>query len=279
MDLVFYSISKKSIAMTNNEILRANMLDILFENRNKAYGAYALRKNYNHRLQWAVSISLGLVLLLVMITLIDTSGSSKTPEPTRTTVELTMIDAPDEKKPEEPEKKPEKQKPVEQQVKLTANIKITNETDFPPLDDIISAKISNITVAGTPPTGVVDTTTATPDKGEGKNPVEPAKEFVPVSSDPKFPGGKDAFAEFLKNNLITPEELELGEKKIVQIRFMVDIDGSISKAEVIQSGGRSFDKEVIRVLRKMPKWIPAMQNGIKVATYFTQPVIFMGVEE
>ena len=53
--------------MTNNEILYADLLDILFENRNKAYGAYALRKNYNHRLQWALGISLSLVFLLLII--------------------------------------------------------------------------------------------------------------------------------------------------------------------------------------------------------------------
>ena len=53
--------------MTNKEILQADLLDILFENRNKAYGAYALRKNYNHRLQWALGISLSLVLFLSML--------------------------------------------------------------------------------------------------------------------------------------------------------------------------------------------------------------------
>jgi protein TonB len=60
---------------------------------------------------------------------------------------------------------------------------------------------------------------------------------------------------------------------------MVDVDGVISNTEIMQSGGDKYDKEVIRVLRKMPKWIPALQNGIKVATYFVQPVTFMGVED
>ena len=53
--------------MTNKEILGADLLDILFENRNKAYGAYALRKNYNHRLQWALGIWLMLVLCLSLL--------------------------------------------------------------------------------------------------------------------------------------------------------------------------------------------------------------------
>src|ERR1700730_10449913 len=53
--------------MTNKEILQADLLDIIFENRNKAYGAYALRKTYHYRLQWALGISLSLIFLLLMI--------------------------------------------------------------------------------------------------------------------------------------------------------------------------------------------------------------------
>ena len=90
---------------------------------------------------------------------------------------------------------------------------------------------------------------------------------------------KKLFAEFLKRYLNTPADLEVGEKKVVVVRFMIDIDGVISRTEIIQSGGDKYDREVIRVLRKMPKWVPAIQNGTKVATYFTQPVSFVGIEE
>src|SRR6185503_15681348 len=59
--------NSKSIAMTNKEILQADMLDILFEHRNKLYGAYALRKTYTHRLSLALGVALSLVLLFVLI--------------------------------------------------------------------------------------------------------------------------------------------------------------------------------------------------------------------
>src|SRR5215470_4292766 len=67
MDFFYQCISVQSIAMTNKEILQADLLDILFEHRNKAYGAYALRKNYNDRLHWALGISLGSVFILILI--------------------------------------------------------------------------------------------------------------------------------------------------------------------------------------------------------------------
>ena len=104
-------------------------------------------------------------------------------------------------------------------------------------------------------------------------------EFQPMSSDAQFPGGKEAFAKFLTRYLITPGDLEAGEKKLVLVRFMVDVDGSISKMQIIQSDGEEYSKEVMRVLGKMPKWIPAMQNGAKVATWFSQPVSFIGIEQ
>jgi protein TonB len=63
------------------------------------------------------------------------------------------------------------------------------------------------------------------------------------------------------------------------VKFAVGVDGSITHFEIIQSGGTDFDNEVIRVLKKMPKWKPAVQNGRNVAVMFTQPVTFMAFEE
>jgi protein TonB len=84
---------------------------------------------------------------------------------------------------------------------------------------------------------------------------------------------------FLQRNLNAPSGLEPGEKKTVSIRFFVSVDGEITDFEVIQSAGRAFDNEVIRVLKKMPRWKPAIQNGQPIARAFTQPVTFVGMEE
>ncbi len=66
---------------------------------------------------------------------------------------------------------------------------------------------------------------------------------------------------------------------LFRVCYMVDLDGSISNIEVVQSGGDKYDKEVIRAFKKMPRWTPAIQNGHKVAVYFTQPVTFVGAEQ
>jgi protein TonB len=73
--------------------------------------------------------------------------------------------------------------------------------------------------------------------------------------------------------------LEAGQKRSVLVRFAVGEDGTVTQFEILQSGGNAFDNEVLRVLKKMPKWKPAIQNGRAVSVMFTQPVTFMAFEE
>ena len=84
---------------------------------------------------------------------------------------------------------------------------------------------------------------------------------------------------FLSKYLTTPDELQAGEKKVVRIRFKVDTDGTVNTFEIMTSGGNEFDNEVVRVCRKMPRWMPAIQNGINVPVSYVLPVTFIGVEE
>lgn len=103
--------------------------------------------------------------------------------------------------------------------------------------------------------------------------------FMPVETPPSFPGGIAAWLNFLKKYLQSPEELDAGQKVEVRVNFRIDKEGTLSGFEIVQSGGKLFDKEVLRVMKKMPGWIPALQNQSRVAVYYTQPVIFMGVKE
>ncbi len=264
--------------MTNKEILHADLLDILFENRNKAYGAYALRKNYNRRLQWALGISLSLVFLLSILEnhrTVKTISRDATPG-----VTLISVDLPKAKIPATPHPPMHSQvaRVKSTQIKIVPDDRV-KKPEVPTIEDLGTALTSTITQQGVIPDGTTGELNAT---GENLNAhsVKPDKqpEIYPTTSDARFPGGKEAFAKFLTKYLVTPGDLEAGEKKMVLVRFMVDADGTISKTEVLQSDGDDYSREVIRVLTKMPKWIPAMQNGTKVATWFTQPVSFMGVE-
>ena len=90
-----------------------------------------------------------------------------------------------------------------------------------------------------------------------------------------FPGGQEALLSFLKSNVVCPEsELQMGEKKVVVARFLIKPDGSASDIQITQPGGNSFDREVLRVLKMMPKWEPQLSNGTAVAVSVTQPITF-----
>jgi periplasmic protein TonB len=92
---------------------------------------------------------------------------------------------------------------------------------------------------------------------------------------PSFPGGSDKLQVFLENNLVYPEiELENGGTGIVVVEFVVHADGFISDIKIIEGVSPHFDKEAIRLVRKMPKWNPAMQNGKPVSCYTSVPIRF-----
>jgi protein TonB len=109
-------------------------------------------------------------------------------------------------------------------------------------------------------------------------PVEPAKEPEILHRSeimPEFPGGDAAMRRFLQKNMrFDFEEMEAGSRIEIRCRFVVDKDGKVKGIEITKTGGGGeFDKEVTRVIAKMPDWKPGYQNGRNVAVYFTLPVI------
>ena len=268
--------------MTNKEILQADLLDILFEHRNKLYGAYALRKTYSRRLGFALGVALSTVLLFILMSFIKKEGKNSRPVNDDRSMKLIDVNMQKDeiKEPEPPKEKPKP--PVAtvdyQQFKIVEDDKADKE--IVTMTDIDDADISNKTVDGEEPDGLANTKTVT--EGNGDVVVkEPEKDVEPPgpTREPSFPGGSGAWLKFLQRSLQAPEDIEPGKRIEVYVRFWVDIDGSVSKAEIIKSGGNAFDKEVLRVLKKMPKWEPALQAGRPIAVAFQQPVIFIGEEQ
>lgn len=276
--------------MTNSDILKANLLDIIFENRNKDYGAYDLRKSYNNRLLIALSAGLSVILVFIFINSIHNNKKEATPvSNTKEGIVLRTIELPREKI-KEPEKPKEivKQKPVVKiaTVNYTTPPKIKKDTEVKnsmvAVKELDGKEISDKNSTGKKADGkVVIITEPVKDPGEGivttSGPSQPV--FVADERDPAFPGGQEALKQFLARNLNTPEELQGGEKKVVQIKFKVDKDGSVTTFEIVTSGGNEFDREVVRVCKRMPRWTPAVQNGINVPVSYVLPVTFIGVEE
>jgi len=273
--------------MTNKEILRADLLDIIFEKRNKDYGAYAIRRGYNHRLLTAMGAAMSVILLFVFINAFGKKNVSSAPLiKHERIVEISEVILPKEKI-KEPEKPIEAKKPVEKiaSEKFVSKIEIipddkVKET-LPDVTSLGDKLISDKTEDGKKDDGIPREKEKSLETGNGNKTVitETQPDFRAHESLPEFPGGPEGLKRFLAKNLTTPSELEDGEKKTVHIRFKVDKDGAVNTFEIITSGGNEFDNEVVRVCKKMPRWIPALQNGINVPVSYVLPVTFIGVEQ
>lgn len=273
--------------MNNNEIMQASLLDILFDRRNKDYGAYVLRRDYNHRLIIAMVMSLTIVSGFLSLNFFTKRSSSHSVTTVgKNTVVVRTYVTPKEKQPQPETIKKKIPATIKRATTDYQTIKIVPDRNdiknIPTQADLQRSTISDIDIAGPDMSDINipmnNNRVAGNDSGSKES--ETVKKFEPKESEAEFPGGQEALMRFLQRNLNAPtDELGAGEKRIVKARFMIGSDGTITGVKIIQSGGVDFDNEVIRVCKKMPRWKPAFQNGTGVAESYILPVTFISVEQ
>lgn len=257
--------------------------NIVFEGKNKKYGAYYLRKTSNKRHIRALLAVIILVLAIIFIPmLIDTvKPKDKVVEVELGEASLSDLDL----KKELPEEKviEEFKAPPPPEIRATIAFvppviveKVTKETEIPPTEKIIESDAA------------IGKTTVDTDNKKGEHiddldkvviptPKEPEKEeiFKAVEQQPQYPGGNGELMKYLGNNLkYPPAAAEQGIQGRVVVQFVVSKTGAISDVRVIQPLHPSCDKEAIRLISSMPKWIPGKQNGNPVNVYYTIPIRF-----
>ncbi len=270
-------------------ILQADVLDIIFDNRNKEYGAYELRSHYNSRLKKSIVIIFsGIVLLIGASVLISHFFPKIKKELLYVGPDIQIIDPPTIDKPPKP-KPVQRTQPVRQvaQTEFKTPV-ITRQEIVKPMatqKELSETLISNKTVAGDnsnmnelPSLNVTSKGNGNEEKSQAaidENKVVEYPDYMP-----EFPGGQEALQRFLGRNLRMPkQDLEPGTKIATLVRFIIDKDGRVTGIEFEKSGGSDFDNEVSRVMKKMPVWKPGMQGGRNVAVYFKLPVIFQVPDE
>lgn len=274
--------------MEKNLILKTDILDIIFEKRNKLYGAYDLRKFYPNRMKMALGV--------MFITAISFSAFISIPKKNKdvrvkqyvfTEVKLTEAGI----KPKEPEKKTVVAKAVKKpavkptpvtQKRFTNNVQVVashvKADTIPTLQptDVISTETFIATTPGTP---VVETVKSESGSGGTAKAIPAIDKTTPMDGDavdvlPSYPGGMDALRKFLQKHLESPDELEGGQSVSVRVKFVVDYTGKLKSFVTVQDGGLAYNNEVVRVLKKMPNWIPGKTNGEQVSVYYVIPVKF-----
>lgn len=263
------------------DLLNNKWIDIVFEGRNKSYGAYELRKkntstNVRAFIIGAIIFSLAIAAPVIIDMLPDSSDDDQALNDKITSIKL----PPKEEKPKENLPPPPPPPPKQDVVKFVKPVVAkTNEvTEEPPkVEELKETKIGKENIDGDPNAGL-----SLDPPGDGpKGPAVVEDDNTIYNSagievKPEFPGGMAKFYKFIENNYNVPSDSPGGK---VFIQFVVEKDGSLTDIKVLRDIGYGTGKEAERVLRKSPKWTPAEQNGKKVRCSYQLPITLTAPQE
>ena len=269
--------------------------DLIFEGRNKSYGAYELRSTSVARHNKSVLFTLlGAILIVGLVwgyatvqNIIAERSINEGGEQENVMVEMAT---------EEPEPEPEQQKleqpepevlpeEVLKTVKVT-ELRIVEDKEVKKEDEI---KTKDELQEETAAFGQTTNKEGTEDRNvtkeakdvvvveqkEDKPKVEPEKIFNSVEQMPEFPGGHAALLKYLNSHIqYPPQAAENGKEGKVTVQFVVEKDGHVGEVRVIRSVDKDLDREAVRVCKTLPKFTPGRQNGQPARVWFTLPVVF-----
>jgi len=274
--------------MAKIDLIDNGWVDLVFEGKNQAYGAYQLRKNTGARnLKAIIAMFLGFAIIAAIVIAkvsFDKYMASRNVA-IDTDVELTQLAEKKEIKQEKKDDMEDVSKVEVERVKSSVaftvpeikkddEVKEDQETKSQDELSETNTAIGAFTVEGNDETAEVkhvEEKIAEPEPPKE----EETKVFDVVEQMPSFPGGPAALMQYLSSNIKYPVVAEEnGVQGRVVCTFVVEKDGSITDVRVVKSVDPSLDKEAMRVVKSMPKWIPGKQNGSAVRVKYTVPVTF-----
>lgn len=273
--------------MAKIDLISNEWADLVFQGRNKVYGAYQLRRGTSKR----NIVSMIFVAAVAAVAYLGLAAYNSYQEAQKAKfeaeMEASLLDAKKEAKVEKKTETP-KVEQVQKVEKVKSSIAFTPpvikkdsevkpEEEMKTQDELKETKtaIGAFDVKGNDDTGgtvlkaVEDIAAPEPPKHEE----EQNKIFEVVEQQPQFPGGSvnGWLADHIKYPVVAAEN---GISGRVVVQFVVERDGSVSQVRVVRGVDPSLDKEAQRVISSMPKWIPGKQNGQAVRSRFTVPVTF-----
>ena len=260
------------------DILKNQWLDIVFEGRNKLYGAYQLRKQNPKVTIRAFIIGAIIFSFLLSTPLIASFLPEGEEEDTVLDQKITTVKLPPKEKPKENLPPPLPPPPKVDQVKFVKPVvaKAEEIVEEPPkIKEIVEKKIGDETIKGDPDAEL----TVEPVGNGPKDVVEEDNNIyntAGIEVKPEPQGGFEKFYKYVANNYRTPEEEGLKGK--VFVTFVVEKDGSLTDIKVVRDIGYGTGKEAIRVLKSAPKWIPGEQNGKKVRVLYSLPITIQAAQ-
>ncbi|MDE5665558.1 MAG: TonB family protein, partial [Duncaniella sp.] len=270
------------------DLSSSEWIDIIFEGKNKDFGAYELRKASAKRHNRAMLVILIVLLLVAVLGLLANTVLQKAEERPEDQIEQAMIDyTADEAEEEEPEE-PEQQRVEEQQPEalpeeILNTVKAT-ELQITRDEEVVEEIKSQDELKDT------DTAVGTTDFDKGTDdlnvvrehkeeviveekkpePVDDNQVFTVVEQKPQFPGGEAALLKWVAEHLRYPamaQENNIQGRVVVQ--FVVTKTGKVGEVKVIRSKDPDLDKEAVRVVKALPDFVPGKMNGHSLNVWYT----------
>ncbi|MDE5900210.1 MAG: energy transducer TonB [Muribaculaceae bacterium] len=265
--------------------------DLVFEGKNKEFGAYQLRnasaKRHNMAMISVVVVMVAAFLISLGVSAlqrVEDAGPLADAEQEIVTIDTAPEEDIPEEQPEERYEEPEVEEVLPEEVLNTVKVtelaivdddQVTKEDEIKTQDELAQTETAF---------GATDFDQGTDDVSvvrEHKEEViveekhEPEKVFTVVEQMPEFPGGTSALYEYLSKNIRYPEQAAQNDiQGRVTVQFVVEKDGSIGEVKVVRSKDPDLDKEAVRVVKSLPKFVPGKMNGQSVRVWFTLPITF-----
>lgn len=268
--------------MAKIDLTSQEWCEMIFEGKNKAYGAYSMRKNFARRLNFSVILVLVVAAVGFSIPTLIKMATPKQKEVMTEVTQLSSLEQPEVKQEEIKKVEPVAPPPpaLKSSIKFTAPVikkdeEVNEEDEIKSQEELTESKVT-ISIADVKGT----------DEEHGQDiadlqqivtqaPAEEEKVFDMVEQMPQFPGGPAEMMKYIQQNLRYPTiAQENGVQGRVSCQFVVGPDGSIRDIVVVRGVDPYLDKEAIRVIQSMPKWIPGKQNGKAVSVKYTLPIMF-----
>lgn len=266
--------------------------NLIFEGKNKEFGAYTLRtqsvRRHNMAMLSVVVVIVVALLLSLLVSQIEKAEETITGEAEQEMVSVDTAEPEEEEIEEEPEERyeePEVEEVLPEEVLNTVKVteiaivdddqvtkedEVKNQEELTETETAFGAKdfdegTDDVTVVRTIKDEVVV---------EEKAP-EPEKIFTAVEEAPQFPGGEAELYKYIGNHLNYPEmALQNNIQGRVTVQFVVEKDGSVGEVKVVRGKDPDLDKEAVRVVKSLPKFIPGKMNGQSVRVWYTLPINF-----
>jgi protein TonB len=266
--------------------------DLVFEGKNKDFGAYVIRtdspKRHNKAVLWTLigTIIFGFISFGLMKANQYLEERKLVEQGEQKVVLIDMTNEADEPEPEPIEQeKPEVRQNEELITYQATELQIVEDQNVNEEDEIMSQdeRMQTNAIAGsvTNSEGTTNINNISEHINEvvveDKKPVEekPAEIFKSVEQMPQFPGGDEALIKYLSSHInYPPMAAENNIQGRVVVAFVVDKTGKVGEVNVVRSVDKDLDREAVRVCKSLPKFVPGRQNGQPVSVWFTLPVTF-----